>query len=189
MCMFDRTFKTENSTKKKRLINLCEHLVSPRKISNENIPVKLLNELATLSNHKFKIEIKSKYQSLTLPLGKHSQKVQIKSNSPDQKENGDAMDQCDDEIKNQVLTESNQQSDSNSSSSALQNDYVILKCDIVNRSLTLVPAVRIFVPYNYPDANPFVDCVQFEEFEDDMLPEYSKKFNIYRIFWFISLKY
>ncbi len=145
-------YKNETEPKKKRLINLCEHLVSPKKVSNENIPVKLLNELALLSNQKFKIEVRSKYQALILPIGKSGK------------------------FKNEGLSEN----DTNCSNSlALENDYIILKCNIVNRSLPLVPAIRIFVPYNYPDANPFVDCVQLDEFEDDMLPEYRNKFKNY----------
>ncbi len=145
-------FKNENEPKHKRLINLCEHLVSPKKVSNENIPVKLLNELASLSNYKYKIDVKSKYQSLVLPVTKAGK------------------------LKSDVKSEGLSQADMNClTSSALENDYVILKCDIVNRSLPLVPPIRVFVPYNYPDANPFVDCVQLDEFEDDMLPEYSKE--------------
>lgn len=139
---------------------------SPNKFSNENIPTKLLNELASLSTQDFKISIKSKYQSLVLPLSKNAI-LPKEQGKPDE----DAMEQSDsieDRIEKSVLTESN------SVSSPLENDYVILKCDIVNRSLTLVPPIRICVPYNYPDTNPFVDCVQIDEFEDDMLPDYSK---------------
>lgn len=160
-----RTFRNENSQKRKRLINLCEHLVSPKKFCNENVPVKLLNELASLSNQKFSIDIKSKYQSLVLPYdNKKSTKFHLKSNS-------DEMEH--DMNDNRIL----KQTDNNAISSALENDYVLLKCNIVNRSLPLVPAIRIFVPYNYPEANPFVDCVRLDEFEDDMLPEYSMRKN------------
>ena len=52
--------------------------------------------------------------------------------------------------------------------------YVNLNCKIINRKLVLVPSIRVFVPYNYPDANPIVDNIQLDEFNDDMLPGYSK---------------
>ena len=159
-------FRNENAPKKKRLINLCEHLSSPKKFSNENIPSKLLNELALLSTQNFKIAIKSKFQSLVLPLSKNAV-LPIDQIKPDDEEM-ELSDPDENSLEKGVLTESN------SVSSPLVNDYVILKCDIINRSLTLVPPIRIFVPYNYPDTNPFVDCVQIDEFEDDMLPDYSK---------------
>ena len=144
-------------------------MISPKKASNESVPIKLLNELASLSNQKFQIDLKSKYQHLTLPLTRKAlKKSHLKS-----LDNQEAMEHSDEDFKDKRLTTD---SDEDTESSALENDYVILKCNIVNRSLTLVPPIRIFVPYNYPDENPFVDCVQLDEFGDDMLPEYSKTY-------------
>lgn len=91
-------------------------------------------------------------------------------------ENQETMGQSDEDTKRKSNSD---QTEADMESSALENDYVILKCDIVNRSLTLVPPIRIFVPYNYPDENPFVDCIQLDEFGDDMLPEYSKKMSTF----------
>lgn len=108
--------------------------------SNEKIPKKLLHELAILSALQFKIEVKSKYQSLVLPAQDETVSDLPKDESP------------------------------------LENDYVNLNCNITNRKLVLVPPVRIFVPYNYPDVNPIVDNIQLDDTEDDMLPGYSKFF-------------
>ena len=55
-------------TKRKRLINLRENIPLKSFTDNQTIPKKLLVELASLPNTKFRIEIKSKHQSLVLPL-------------------------------------------------------------------------------------------------------------------------
>ncbi len=106
----------------------------------------MLNELAALPNSQFRIEIKSKYQSLVLP------KLKLESESEN---------------------ESDIDNTNFSNSSPLENDYVNLNCKIINRKLYLVPPIRIFVPYNYPDSNPIVDNIQLDEFNDDILPKYS----------------
>ena len=57
--------------------------------------------------------------------------------------------------------------------SPLDNDYITLKCRIISENVILVPPISILAPYSYPDSNPIVDCIQLDEFDDDMLPEYS----------------
>ncbi len=148
-----------------------EHLIQERKnnnkYSNENIPKKLLNELASLSNLQFRVEIKSKNQLLVLPSlsnNSNDSKKQKLFNDTDKEMNSDANN-------NNILGDS--KSHNMPENSPLENDYVILKCEIINRNLVLVPPIRIFVPYNYPDANSFVDCIQLDDFDDDMLPDYS----------------
>ena len=54
------------------------------------------------------------------------------------------------------------------------SDYISLVCKINNLKLPLVPPIKIYVPYDYPNTNAFVECVQLEEYDDDMLPEYRK---------------
>ncbi|CAF0937560.1 unnamed protein product [Brachionus calyciflorus] len=157
-----KMFKIDNELgggckQRKPLVNLRDSLTSHKNILNESIPKKLLIELAGLSNEKFRIEVKSKYESIILPVHDKLSRVQgIKM------ENNDQESEQDIQIENKIQQ-----------SSPLENYYVTLKCVIVNKSLALVPPIRIFVPYNYPDQNPLVDCVQLPEFDDDMLPEYN----------------
>ena len=150
-----------NNLKRKKLINLRENLhlntVTP---SNETIPKKLLFELASLSDLKFRIEIRSKYQSLVLPLMLNNRNYSENDNLVSLSENVkiEQMDENKSVIK---------------SSSPLDNDYITLKCQIINENVALVPPINILTPYSYPESNPIVDCIQLPEFDDDMLPEYS----------------
>ena len=148
--------------KRKRLQNLRNHLAPANNVSNENIPKRLFGELASLPNNQFRIEIKSKFQSLVLPPSHNmsESKAKLENNSEN-----DSDFKCD--SMKTIFSENN-------SASPLENDYVNLYCKIVNRKLVLVPPIRVFVPYNYPDANPIVDSIQLDEFNDDMLPNYSK---------------
>lgn len=121
---------------------------------NFQIPTRLLIELASLPDHKFKIELKSRSQTLTLPV-------------VDDDSTGN-------EIKTPNLIDPNSptyppQSDDHS----LEKNYIILTCLIVSKSVALVPPIRILLPYTYPDANPLVDCIQLYDSEDDMIPGYS----------------
>lgn len=169
----DQTSKS-TSLKRKKLQSLRNHLTPANNVSNENIPKRLLSELASLSNNEFRIEIKSKFQSLVLPTTRKpseltdstSAKRKIDSNSENDVDfDSDYMPSAKNEIK------TNEKSDS---SSPLENDYVKLNCKIINRKLVLVPPIRMLVPYNYPDANPIVDCIQLEECDDDLLPGYGR---------------
>lgn len=135
-----------------------------KNIANENIPRKLLIELASLSSGKFRVEAKSKYESVVLPI---SPGVNKKSEQPVL-------------LQRAIKTENESSSSSTNgtkttttNSSPLENYYVTLKCTIVDKNVALVPPIRIFIPYNYPESNPLVDCIQLDEFDDDMLPEYS----------------
>lgn len=143
--------------KTKQLINLRENQNQSKVVTIEKIlPSRLLIELTSLSSIDFKIEMKSKYQTLAFPLSIKSfndLKVQFSSDSINSK------------LANQDIMKA----------SPLENDYIILKCSIINKNLVLVPPIRIFVPYNYPKNNPFVDLFQLDEFDDEMLPEYSIK--------------
>jgi hypothetical protein len=150
------------SLKRKRLQNLRNHLAPANNVSNENIPKKLFSERASLPISQFRIEIKSKFHSLVLP---SQNMIESKAKLENNSENEVDFDR----IKSNPL-----RPDENNSASPLENDYVNLNCKIVNRKLVLVPPIRVFVPYNYPDANPIVDIIQLEEFSDDMLPGYSK---------------
>lgn len=156
--------------RRKQLVNLRDNLAINKNTTNENIPRKLLIELASLSNMKYKIEVKSKYQSVVLPLNFNKQKQSKLKQINNNYESGKDL---------AIKDESQSQIDFNTSGSnklkpsPLENDYVTLKCLIINKSLVLVPPIHIFVPYNYPESNPFVDCEQLDEFDDDMLPEYS----------------
>ncbi len=143
--------------KKKHVINLRENQNQSNFISLDKvIPSKLLIELASLSSLNFKIEMKSKYQTLAFPLP-------LKNLN---------------EIKAKFFNDSNKSENLDSKIleiSPIEKDYIILKCSIVNKNLVLVPPIRIFVPYNYPKNNPFVDLLQLDDFDDEMLPEYSIK--------------
>lgn len=147
-------------------------------VSNENIPRKLLIELASLSSGKFKVEAKSKYQSVVLPIDSN-QKKSLSGNNALQRMNSQLIKDEPMQPSSNLIEQSSHYNSSNrikstsSSSTPLENYYVTLKCTIVNKSLALVPPIRIFIPYNYPDSNPLVDCIQLDEFDDDMLPEYS----------------
>jgi hypothetical protein len=125
---------------------LRDHLTEKKTTLNDSIPIKLLYEISSLPSFKFRIEVRSKLESLVLP---------FKSASNEEEEE--------------------QQENKEFLSSPLDNDYVTLNCKIINKKLPLVPPIRIFVPYSYPELNPFVDCIQLDNFDDDMLPEYSKK--------------
>jgi hypothetical protein len=150
---------------------------------NERIPQKLIIELASLPIHKFKVEAKSKCQSIILPIAPTKQSHQIKSN----KINGQSVKQengCDDSELDTV-NENNLETmnlGENRLPKPLENSYVSLKCTIINKNLALVPPIKICIPYNYPDSNPLVDCIQLEDFDDDMLPGYS---NFYPSLFFI----
>ena len=153
-----------SNLKRKPLINLREQFIQCKKSTHEIIPKKLLNELASLSYFQYKIEIKSKNQCLVLPLAEEINKVTLIEPKKIKFENENDQDIIMDSALNGSV-----------SSSPLENDYIILKCEIVEKNLVLVPPIRIFVPYTYPDSNPFVDCVQMDDCDDDMLPDYSEK--------------
>ncbi len=156
------------------MINLRESLINKSTKYENNEPQKLLVELASLPTKMFKIEIKSKQLNpLILPLSKknllENKNKLIRLNKKCQTE----------KAKNDwslMEIESLQINDTKSIArfSDFENDYMCLKCSIVNKELLLVPPIQIFVPYNYPKSNPFVHCLQLEDFDDDMLPEYSK---------------
>ena len=119
-------------------------------ISTDCVPQTLLIELSSLSTLKYKIGLKSKSFSLNLPV-----------NSVD---------------KESVLL--SQSSDSSSDEhNKYASDYILLNCRINNVKLPLVPPIKVLVPYDYPNSNAFVECVQLEEFDEDMLPEYSKYYS------------
>lgn len=154
--------------RRKNIINLRDKLMPHRSISNENIPRKLLIELASLASSKFKIEVKSKCESIVLP-GSHPQPPSRTISS----QNVVKFDIDQDE----PTTNNSSKVPASKALSPLENYYAVLKCTIVNKSLALVPPIRVFIPYNYPDSNPLVECLQLDEFDDDMLPEYSKSIN------------
>lgn len=149
----EKKIKIENEfeSEKKKLVNLreCE---SSKNFQNEKIPEKLLLELADLPKEKFRIEAKSREKFIILPL------------QSDSIENA--------KMETSDLNDSDQENESNKSS--MENYYVTLNCKIVNKNLVPVPAIRIYVPYEYPHQNPFVDCVQISNQEDDILPNYRK---------------
>lgn len=155
-----------NGTRDK--LNMANNMMY-KNIANENIPRKLLIELASLSSGKFRVEAKSKYESVVLPIS--SAGVSKKSEQPVL-------------VQRAIKTENESSSSTNdttkattttttTNSSPLENYYVTLKCTIVDKNVALVPPIRIFIPYTYPESNPLVDCIQLDEFDDDMLPEYS----------------
>ena len=156
--------------------NTRDKLMPYKSIPNENIPRKLLIELASLSTLKFKVEAKSKSQSVVLPIALHNrgglglQQIQTSIKLENSNDNTDQA------LPKSVDVAKSRENDDGSSKTtmSLENYYVTLKCTIVNKSLALVPPIRIFIPYNYPESNPLVDCIQLDEFDDDMLPEYSK---------------
>lgn len=154
--------------RRKNIINLRDKLMPHRSISNENIPRKLLIELASLASSKFKIEVKSKCESIVLP-GSHPQPPSRTISS----QNVVKFDIDQDEP-----ATNNSKVPASKALSPLENYYAVLKCTIVNKSLALVPPIRVFIPYNYPDSNPLVECLQLDEFDDDMLPEYSMSINL-----------
>lgn len=71
-------------------------------------------------------------------------------------------------------TNSTSHSPTNSNDNKYINDYIILICKINNAQLVLVPPIKIYVPYDYPQSNPFVELLQLDDMDDDMLPDYSK---------------
>jgi hypothetical protein len=150
--------------KKKSLINLRDNLPDNKNTANENIPRKLILELASLSNIKYKIEIKSKNQSLVLPIQFETSNETSIKNEPDLN-NGTTK-----EPLNHNVNKSNQVT---IQSSPLDKDYITLKCSIANKNLALVPPIKILTPYSYPESNPIVECVHLDDYDDDMLPEYS----------------
>jgi hypothetical protein len=132
-------------------------------MKNQVLPSKLLIELASLPSEHFKVEMKSKCQSITFPLSTdnlNNLKVKSIGNSSDL--NLGKEKKSDQEI--------------NQTNSPLENDYIILKCFIVNKDLPLVPPIRIYTTHSYPQVNPFVDCIQLDESDDDMLPDYGLNF-------------
>lgn len=167
-------------SKRKNLINLREKFIPNKSIGNEKIPKKLLFEIASLSQEKFKIEAKSKSESVVLPLQIANKQNQLSKVINLKTEKDIIMDTTDTTFLNTTNHQTAIKSETNRtkvvtspSSSPLENYYVTLKCTIVNRRLALVPPIRIFIPYNYPEANPLVDLIQLDEFDDDVLPEYS----------------
>ena len=166
----------ENQEEKltKKLVNLRENLINKSKKSENNEPQKLLVELASLSTKMFKIEIKSKQlNSLVLPLSKRNLLENKNKLTRFNKRNETEKVETDlslMEIDSQTTNDTKPISRVND----FENDYICLKCSIVNKELLLVPPIQIFVPYNYPKSNPLVHCIQLEDFDDDMLPEYSK---------------
>ena len=146
-----------------------ENLPLKSAASNETIPKKLLVELAALSNLKFRIEIKSKHQSLVLPLlfKKDSNQVDV--------ENLNLVTFSENKPEPASLTDENKTANS---ISPLDNDYITLRCRIISENVALVPPICILTPYTYPETNPIVDCIQLDEFDDDMLPEYSNLIKI-----------
>jgi hypothetical protein len=157
---FDSLIKKHNLnyssdiSKRKKLINLRENQSQSKAIAIDKVsPSKLLIELASLSSFNFQIEMKSKYQTLFFPLSEKTlNDVKVTNNKMLENEDENIL-----------------------KVSSLETDYIILKCSIINEKLVLVPPIRIFVPYNYPKNNPFVDLNQIDEFDDEMLPEYSIK--------------
>jgi hypothetical protein len=112
---------------------------------NANVPQILLIELSSLSTLKYKIGLKSKSFSLNLPV-----------NTVDKE--------------SILLTQSNDFGENNNKYSS---DFITLNCRINNAKLPLVPPIKVLVPYDYPNNNAFVECIQLDEFDEDMLPEYS----------------
>ena len=160
------TNKASNELRRKKIINLRENISKSKgSVSNETVPSKLLTELAILPTFKFQIELKSKYQSLVLPLDPNKP-LKTKPKLDEKSSDGESDGQ-------DIETDFGTELPETPNFASLENDYVVLKCTIVNRFLPLVPPIRIFVPYDYPGSNPFVDCLQLDEFDDDMLPEYS----------------
>jgi hypothetical protein len=144
--------------------------LSTNNAADWKVPSKLLIELATLSNLKFKIELMSKLQSLTLPIQR--------SNSNDTVAVS-ALDFADRLAENGTL----------SKQSSLEKNYITLTCLIVSKNVALVPPIRVLLPYSYPDANPFVDCKQLYDDGDDMLPGYGEFFFLLVCFLFLSWKF
>jgi hypothetical protein len=140
--------KRSNSTNQAKTFS--ESTISdtiPKPVSNDTVPQTLLYELSSLSILKYKINLKSKLFSLNLPVGF---------------------------FENIFDKDSNSMNDFDSQSNKYSIDYITLICKINNVKLPLVPAIRIYVPYDYPNMNAFVECVQLDEYDEDMLPEYSK---------------
>lgn len=168
------------SLKRKPLVNLRENLVVQRNTSlDQHIPKKLAIELASLPGQKFKIEAKSKNETVVFPLG---QSNNIKSSltrlngivnlkQENEYNYSEGMNETESENMKSINTKE-------APVSALENKFVLLKCTILSKELPLVPPIRIFIPYNYPETNPFVDCIHAEESEEDMLPDYGKLINI-----------
>jgi hypothetical protein len=128
---------------------------------NSQIPSKLLFELASLSSAKFKIELKAKFKSLVLPLDNNQDK--------EKDENLNYFTYL-----NQNFNK-NKKNQPNKTNESGESNYIQLNCVLMNRKLALVPPIRILLEYNYPESNPFVDCEEMCDHEDDMLPGYSKK--------------
>ena len=121
-------------------------------LSNQ-IPRVLLFELASLPQNKYKIEIRTKYMSLCLPKNKKLEE-----------DHDDPSDQMETDVS--TLTETDH------IFAKYSDDYVLLKCSLNNDYMPLVPPIRILVPFDYPNSNPFVELIQISDFDDDMLPEY-----------------
>lgn len=173
---------TDKNQMRKKLVSLKDNLNKPKhqESSEERVPKKLLIELSSLPNQKFKIEVKTPHQRFVLPLTTGLSSSKTKEDS--QKELHAELKSSDDA---HVPSAGGQMDVDHYPSStttpltpqvapSLENEYVTLRCSISNKTLTLVPPIRVFVPFNYPETNPFVDCIQLDDFDDDMLPEYSK---------------
>jgi hypothetical protein len=176
---FDEKSGGDSGSRRKLLINLREkYPLDPPVVSNERIPKKLLIELASLSSLRFKIEVKSKCQSIVLPLerrgneenvGAKVKRVEFDQEDEDEEDENESSHVDGGPIKSHVTI----------NASPLDNDYITMKCRIVSENIVLVPPINILAPYSYPDANPIVECIQLDEFDDDMLPEYNT-FGIFR---------
>jgi hypothetical protein len=136
--------------------NIKDALPNSNNPDDWKVPNKLIMELASLSSLKFRIELKSKFQTLTLPIHKTHENVPF--DFADRTETGTL-----------------------SRLSSLEKNFITLTCLIVNKNVALVPPIRVLMPYSYPDANPFVDCKQLYDNGDDMLPGYGM-FDIIRFY-------
>jgi hypothetical protein len=140
-------------SEKKSNPNILNKKLQINKKQARSIPKELLFELASLPADKYKIEIKSKYMSLTLP----PSSLPSSPRSTIDENNDQQMDIENDENFNKY-----------------SDDYVLLVCNLNNENKPLlVPPIRIYAPYDYPNSNPIIECIQADDTEDEMLPEYS----------------
>jgi hypothetical protein len=131
------------------------------------LPTKLLIELASLSGHKFRVELKSKLQTLVLPLPSKEEKND---------EHHDRVAHRNSAVVPRSFGGKSAHEDLLSShhAASLDKNFITLTCTIVSNSVALVPPIRVLLPYSYPEANPFVDCKQLYDNDDDMLPGYGE---------------
>lgn len=148
-----KKFKIDSSFEKSKKINaLTKKSHIQLDDESQKIPKILLNELASLPKAKYKINLKTKTQTLNIPKIQHN------------------------EDENMIP------SDDDTSSNSISNDYIILNCFIDESvKLPLVPPIKIFVPFKYPESNPFVEMEQNDN-NDDILPEYSNNLKVYILY-------